>query len=82
MENTCLNYNYRFPRVFFKNGEAKYGRLFSYYNKVKKKLEYYFADANTIRKHNLNNTLQAISFLKSLKFSVNPMDIEKVEYEV
>jgi len=80
MESITLNYSYRFPRIWFKNGSSTYGNLYTYYNKVKKQLEYYFADSNEIRKFKLKNKELAIERLRRMKNKIDPNDILRVEY--
>lgn len=81
METIHLNYSYRFPRVLFRSGETKYGILYSYYNKVKKRLEHYFADASLLRKYHFKDTAIALERIrKQADCRVNPQEILKVEY--
>lgn len=80
MEPLKLNYNYRFPRFIFKNGETKYGMLYSFYNKQKKKLEHYFADANEIRKNKSSNKDVLVNYVKNLRHRINIADVLQIEY--
>ena len=80
MEAFKLNYRYRYPRFIFKNGETKYGMLYSFYNKNKKRLEHYFADANEIRKTNHGNSEPILSYFKRIKHRINISDVLEVEY--
>ena len=82
MEELTLNYRYRFPRFIFKNGETKYGMLYSLYNKNKKKLEHYFADANEIRKTNSKEKDPLLNYFTKLKNQINLSDVLEVEYLV
>ncbi len=82
MEAFKLNYRYRFPRFIFKNGETKYGMLYSLYNHNKKKLEHYFADANEIRKTNAVGKETVMSYFKKIKNRINISDVLEVEYLV
>lgn len=75
-----LNYNYRFPRFKFKNGETKYGMLYSFYNKQKKRLEHYFADANELRKNTNTNKEIIASYIKNLQHKINIADVLQIEY--
>ena len=80
MEALKLNYSYRFPRFKFKNGETKYGMLYSFYNKQKKRLEHYFADANEIRKTKTSNKDALISFVKEVKHKIQISDVVQIDY--
>jgi hypothetical protein len=80
MEKSILNYQYRYPRVMFANGDTKYGILYGIYNKAIKKLEYYFADSTQIRKSTNPNKHLSYSWVKQLKNKINPVEILKVEY--
>lgn len=80
MEPLQLNYRYRFPRFKFKNGETKYGMLYSFYNKQKKKLEHYFADANQIRRNRHANKEILFSYAKELKNKIKISDVIQIEY--
>lgn len=80
MESITLNYSYRFPRIYFKNGSSTYGNLYTYNNKIKKQLEYYFADSNEIRKFKLTNKELAIEMLRKIKTQIDPSEIVRVEY--
>lgn len=82
MENVVLNYRYRFPRITFKNGEHKYGILHSYFNKVKQKLEYYFADANQLRKLKIQDEKSMLNFVKQMNNEVLPSDVIEVAYHL
>ncbi len=80
MEPLKLNYSYRFPRFQFKNGETKYGMLYSFYNKQKKRLEHYFADANEIRRSKNNNKSIIFSYVKQLQNKIKISDVVQIEY--
>lgn len=80
MEAFTLNYRYRFPRFIFKNGETKYGMLYSFYNQNKKRLEHYFADANEIRKTNITQQEIVLHYFKKIKNRINISDVVDVEY--
>lgn len=80
MKKIRLNYSYRFPRVKFKNGKIKYGMILSYYDAVKKQLEYYFADANQIRKMKNGQKESVLEIVKQLKHKILPTDIMEIEY--
>ncbi len=82
MEAFKLNYRYRYPRFIFKNGESKYGMLYSFYNQNKKSLEHYFADANEIRKTNASHKETILSYFKKIKNRININDVVEVEYLV
>lgn len=82
MEAFQLNYRYRFPRFIFKNGERKYGMLYSIYNQSKKKLEHYFADANEVRKSEAIQKELLADYFKKLKHKINISDVVDVEYMV
>ena len=78
MEALKLNYSYRFPRFKFKNGETKYGMLYSFYNKQKKRLEHYFA--NEIRKTKTSNKDVLFSLVKELKHKIKISDVVQIDY--
>lgn len=80
MEHLTLNYKHRFPRFKFKNGETKYGMLYSFYNKQKKRLEHYFAEANQIRKSKTSNKAVIFNYVKNLKNKINIKDVVQIEY--
>ena len=80
MEPTTLNYGHRFPRLKFKNGETKYGMLYSFYNKQKKRLEHYFAEANQIRRSKTSNKAIIFDYVKELKNQINIADVIQIEY--
>lgn len=80
MEALKLNYKYRFPRFKFKNGETKYGMLYSFYNKQKKRLEHYFADANEIRRSETSNKSILKEYVKNLKHKIQISDVIHIEY--
>lgn len=80
METLKLNYSYRFPRFKFKNGETKYGMLYSFYNKQKKRLEHYFADANQIRRSKTSNKELLVQYIKGLQNKIQISDVVKIEY--
>ncbi|MFT6748014.1 MAG: hypothetical protein ACJAZ2_002372 [Glaciecola sp.] len=80
MEPLKLNYGHRFPRFKFKNGETKYGMLYSFYNKQKKRLEHYFAEANQIRRSKSSNKAIIFNYVKELKNKININDVEQIEY--
>lgn len=80
MEPLQLNYGHRFPRFKFKNGETKYGMLYSFYNKQKKRLEHYFAEANQIRRSKSSNKAVIFNYVKELKNKINIADVIQIEY--
>jgi hypothetical protein len=80
MEPLKLNYGHRFPRFIFKNGETKYGMLYSFYNKQKKRLEHYFAEANQIRRSKTSNKTVIFDYVKELKNKINIADVVQIEY--
>ena len=80
MEEIKLNYRYRYPRVKFRNGDTKYGMLYQFYNKAKKRLEYYFADASQMRRMQVAHKELAFSAVRNARNKVNPQDILEVDY--
>lgn len=80
MEALKLNYSYRFPRFKFKNGETKYGMLYSFYDKQKKRLDHYFADANEIRKNKNSNKEALVAFVKELRHKIQISDVVQIDY--